>query len=460
MTYPSFLDQIGGWQSSADPIMGKPTRPYNGPYPSQDPGAAATDMPSSFVQPAAAAPASPVAAATGPAAAAPAMPADMGVSDPRKYGVQAPAEAAPEEPGLEMGADAGGEAGKSFAAPAAPSGPTVVPARHLNRVGGQDFSAYTAGMSPAAQAAVQALMHTSPDATGTNLTTGQSFVMPGGTYADPNAARRAAAGADLQVAQQQEQTQRAKADAYKQANSPAALEQQRADNQRKTFLAEHPPAAPPVPGTMADIQLQEEQEKLKGLQRGNQPAVQPSPAYGDAQRVISQLDPTNPQHVPVINALRGMKPTDLQAPQIPMQQAGQLLHPAAPEGKQRSQTVQAAQQQVGTNPLVKAPIDEVAQRIQSEGVNDQNRAYLNSRVEDAVREAVANGADESTVRQLIQAKLHGQNQEAFTPESPVNSFLGTAAMATPLGVLPKIMQYFHNQRNQNIASFINQPTSE
>ena len=192
-------------------------------------------------------------------------------------------------------------------------------------------------------------------------------------------------------------------------------------------------------------------------------AAAPGQGYQDAQTLASKLDLTNPNHQAAFAALRQV-PRD--APALPPalgQQVGNLLHPAAPQapaGMQHAQTVQAAQQQVEQNQLVKAPIDEVVSQMQSTGVTDQNRDYLNSRIEDAVREAVANGADEGTVRQLIQSKLHGQFQQAFVPESPVNSFLSTAAMATPLGILPKLLQQRHQAANQNIASFINQPTSE
>ena len=470
VTMASFLDQIAPDTGTAmDPLTGLPRvpKPQSGPYDYSAPGQDS--------MPAAAAPASPAAAA-GPTTS----PMATSTRDDLLSG---------NEPGLNpaaisMGADAGDEvsvASRSFVADPrtrayAPQGSAqgnaidaihaaqpnaqVFAAKNYNRVGGQDASQFMAGMSPAAQAAIQKLMSPRPDATATF--NGQSFVMPGGNFVPAGAAMRAAQGADAQTAQAQELDQRAKADAYKQANSPAALEQQRAENQRKTFLAEHPPAAPPVPGTMADLQLQEEQEKLKALQRGNQPAVQPSPAYGDAQRVIGQLDPTNPQHVPVINALRGMKPTDLQAPQIPMQQAGQLLHPTAPEGKQRSQAVQTAQQQIATNPLVSQPLQEVMSQMKDTGVTDQNRDYLNQRLESAVQEAVRNGADEGTVRQIIQQNMHSQFPSAFTPESPVNSGISTFLKYTSGagGWIPSYFQGRQQAANKSMASFIDDPRDQ
>jgi hypothetical protein len=247
----SFLDTIApDTGTGLDPLTGLPRATVaRSPEMYGDDGSPnywATQSPDA--QPTAAAPASPAAAAPTSAPVSP-MYASTG-----------------EEPGLDnvdMGADAGDEVGRSFVQPAVksatgrPAGYTggyldnnagwvnqeqadtidnmgaanptsnIVPAKNYNRVGGQDASQFMAGMSPAAQAAIQALMRPSPDAYGSSTGgphPGQTFLMPGGNFVPAGAAMRAAQGADAQTAQAQEQAQRVKADAWKQANGPAALE--------------------------------------------------------------------------------------------------------------------------------------------------------------------------------------------------------------------------------------------
>ena len=391
------------------------------------------------------------------------------------------------EPGLNpaaisMGADAGDEvsvASRSFVADPrtmayAPQGSAqgnaidaihaaqpnaqVFAAKNYNRVGGQDASQFMAGMSPAAQAAIQKLMSPRPDATATF--NGQSFVMPGGNFVPAGAAMRAAQGADAQTAQAQELDQRAKADAYKQANSPAALQSLRDKDAQDLWKLQHPAPAPLTPG----------QQKLKDLQDANalDAATPAGQGYKDAQQLVGKLDITNPQHQPVISALQSIPKTANAIPAQTMQAAGQLLHPAPSQGQQVLAGLGGASKVLEQSPDLQQQLAQLAQGVTTGHLDTDGYWKARSSRMAIEQEMVRRGSDPTAAHLAVKAALQKaapsfvqapQQQGEFGRTVEDLGDLSVGSVLDPVGDVASLMARSHRLDTEEKtlkASFLNE----